>query len=113
MSNPIYSYIGMLVAVVAIVSGVLFPEYLATLWAIGGFFGFGSIAAVRTMIDSKGWKTHAVFAVVAVLSVLQLLGVVTPDVYNALIIAFAPVTGITLQQALAKSATSSVPKVTG
>ena len=110
MSNPIYSYIGMLVAVVAIVSGVLFPEYSATLWAIAGFFGFGSVGLLRQKIDAEGWKTYAIVIVVGVMSVLQIAGIITPETYELMIAAFAPLTGITLQQALAKS-TSSVPEI--
>lgn len=111
LSKPVFTYLGMVLAVVAIVFGEVKPEYAATMWAIAGFFGFGSITLLRSMIDSKGWKTHAIFAVIAVLSVLQLAGIVIPEVYQTLIVAFAPVTGITIQQALAKSPTASVPKV--
>jgi len=110
-NKPIFSYIGMGLAVVAVVLTVVLPEYAAILWTVAGLLGYGSIAALRKMIDSKGWKTTATFVVIAVLTIAQWFGFITPDMYQLLLAAFAPVIGITVQQALAKSPTSSVPQL--
>ena len=109
--KPIYSYIGMVLAVVAIVAGVLFSDYGSMAWTLAGLFGFGSVAALRAQIDSKGWKTYAMFVVVVLVTLLQIFGVIDPTTAHALMIAFAPILGITVQQALAKSPTASIKKL--
>ena len=109
--KPIYSYIGMALAVVAIVASVVMPDYASLMWTVAGVLGYGSIAALRAQIDSKGWKTTATFVVVVVLSGLQLFSVITPEMYQLLLAAFAPIIGMTFQQALAKSPTASVMKI--
>lgn len=109
--KPIFSYIGMLLAVVAIASTVVFPDYSAFIWTIAGILGFGSVAALRSFIDSKGWKTTATFVVIVALSALQWFGVIPPEWYKLLLAAFGPVIGITMQQAMAKSPSSSVSKI--
>ena len=108
--KPIFSYIGMALAATAIVFTVMLPDYAVFLWTIAGLLGYGSVAALRGMIDSKGWKTAGTFVVIVVLTLLQWFNVITPDLYKYLLAAFAPVIGITFQQALAKS-TSSVPRL--
>ena len=109
--KPIFSYIGMALAVVAIAATVVLPDYASILWTVAGLLGYGSVAALRQQIDSKGWKTTATFVVIAGLTVLQWFGVITPDMYKLLLAAFLPVIGITMQQALAKSPSSSVPQL--
>lgn len=110
-NNPIYSYIGMGLAAIAMVLGVILPEYSSIVWSIAGFLGFGSVAALRAAVDSKGWKTFASFGVIVIVLGLQLLGVITPEVAQQLMLIFAPITAITFQQALAKSPTSSIKKI--
>lgn len=109
--KPIFSYIGMALAVTAVVFTVILPDYAAFLWTIAGLLGYGSVAALRSMVDSKGWKTAGVFVVIVGLTLLQWFNVITPDLYKLLLAAFAPVIGITVQQALAKSPTASVPQL--
>ena len=101
----------MALAVVAIVFTVMLPDYAAILWTVAGLLGYGSIAALRKMIDSKGWKTTATFVVIVALTLAQWFGFITPDLYKLLLAAFGPVIGITVQQALAKSPSSSIPKL--
>ena len=109
--KPIFSYIGMALAVVAIISTVVFPDYSAFIWTIAGLLGFGSVAALRAQIDSKGWKTTATFVVIVGLSLAQWFGLITPEWYKLLLAAFTPIIGVTMQQALAKSPSSSVPQL--
>jgi len=113
LKKPIFSYIGMIIAVAAIALGVFKPEWSSIAWSIAGFLGFGSVASLRAAIDSEGWKTYAVFGIVIVILVLQMLGVVDAETAQMLMVAFAPITGITMQQALAKSPTSTVKKIAG
>jgi len=109
--KPIFSYIGMALAAGAIVLTAVLPDYAAILWTVAGLFGYGSVAALRNLIDSKGWKTTGTFVVIVGLTLLQWFNVITPDMYKLLLGAFAPIIGITVQQALAKSPTSSIPKL--
>jgi hypothetical protein len=111
LKKPIFTYIGMILATLAVIAGVVRPDWSGVLWTVAGFLGFGSISLLRTFIDSKGWKTHAVFVVTALAAFAQMLGWITPEVYQEILLAFTPVIGVTIQQALAKSNTSSVPTV--
>ena len=99
-NSPLLGYIGFGLAVLAMACGVVFPDYAQYLWMVASLLGYGSVSVVRATIDSKGWKTHSIFATVVVLTVLQLTNVITPEVYNSLMIAFSPVTGITVTTAL-------------
>lgn len=107
------SYVGMVLAVAAIVAGVFFPDYSGVVWTLAGVFGFGSVAALRSHIDSQGWKTYGAFIVVLALTALQIFGILTPENVHALFVVLGPVVGITVQQALAKSPTSTVKRATG
>ena len=111
-NNPILSYVGFGLGCVAIVLSVIEPDWGSVLWVVAGVLGFGSVAALRSFIDAKGIKTYAIFAVICVCSVLQIMNVISMELYQMLIVGFAPLTGITMQQALAKSS-ASVPKING
>jgi predicted LPLAT superfamily acyltransferase len=102
-SKSLLSYIGFGLAVLAVVLGVVKPEWSDIAWLVAGVLGYGSIELVRAQVDSQGWKTMAILIVVGILAVLQVLAVITPEIFQALIIAFAPITGITVQQSLAKA----------
>lgn len=108
--KPFFTYLGMGIAVAAMVLGVIEPDWANIAWTVAAVFGFGSVASLRTMIDSKGWKTYAIAVFMIVASLLQVAKVITPETFQALVVVFAPLTGLTVQQSLAKS-TSSVPKV--
>ena len=110
--KPIFTYIGMALAAVAMILGVVKPEWAVFAWTIAGVLGFGSIAALRSMIDSSGWKTYAIFVVIGIGALLQIFGVIAPETYQAIMIVFAPITGLTVQQALAKSS-ATIPKIGG
>ena len=109
--KPIFTYIGMVLAVIAMALGVIKPDWAVFAWTVAGILGFGSVAALRTMIDSKGWKTYAIFVVVGIGALLQIFGVITPDTFQMIMVVFAPITGLTMQNALAKSPTSTVPAI--
>jgi len=111
LKNPIFSYIGLGVAVIALALSVIKPEWSSFLWTFAGVLGYTSVEVVRLNIDSNGWKTHAIVVVIVLVFGAQLFGFIDPVTAQALMAAFAPITGITMQQALAKSPTSSVPRV--
>lgn len=111
LKSPIFSYLGMILAFLAILAGVVKPEWASYLWTVAGFLGFGSVSLLRTFVDSKGWKTHAIFVITVLAALAQMVGWVTPEVYQAILVAFAPIITVTMQQALAKSPTSSVPQL--
>ena len=112
-NNPIFSYIGFTIGIVALGLGVLKPEWADYAWTVAGILGYGSVSLLRKKIDAEGWKTYGIFVVVGVGALLEIFGVLTPEFYQGLLIAFTPLTGITIQQSLAKSPTSSVPKIKG
>lgn len=101
--SPWFTYVGIIFAIIAIIAGAAgwFDPNIA--WGIAGFLGFGSIASLRAYIESKGWKTYVVAGIPMVLGLLVALNVITFDNYQTLIAAFAPLTGITIQQALGKA----------
>jgi hypothetical protein len=101
--KPIFTYVGMALAACGIAAGVLYPDYANFIWTIAALLGFGSWTALREYVNSKGWKTRGLFAVVVLLTVLQWTGVITPEAYNGLMAAFLPLFGITYQQAQAKA----------
>ena len=101
--SPIVTYIGMAVALLAMVAGVFewFNPDIA--WSVAGIFGFGSVASLRAYIESKGWKTYVMTGLPILFGVLTLAGVFDVETYKLLMAAFAPLTGITLQQAQVKA----------
>ena len=104
-NKPIFTYIGFALCVIAIALGVLKPDLSGTAWTFAAIFGFGSAAMGRKFIDSKGWLTYTIGVVVGLLVVAQLAGFITPEQFQGLMIAFAPLTGISYAKALANSPT--------
>ena len=104
-------YIGFALAVAAIVAGVFWPDYQGILWTVAGLFGVGSLESLRQQIDANGWKTHALAIVSVLVFGLQIFGVITPDQAHLIYLAFAPLFGATITQALVKSPTASVKGV--
>lgn len=70
---------------------------------MAGLFGFGSLAALRQFIDSKGWKTYVVGGITALAGILSAFGVIDATVYRAWLAIAATLGGITVQQALSKA----------
>jgi len=102
-NKPIFTYIGFFLCVVAIALGVLKPDISTVAWTFAAVFGFGSAAAGRKFIDSKGWLTYTIGVVVGLLVIAQIAGFITPEQFQGLMIAFAPLTGISYAKALANS----------
>lgn len=97
------TYLGMTVALFAIVAGVfgwLDPQIV---WGVAGIFGFGSLASLRAYIDSQGWKTYVATGIPIIAGLLVMAKIITIDQYQALVAAFAPITAGTLQAATSKA----------
>jgi len=79
--KDIITYVGFALAVFASATGVFgwVPAEIA--WGIAGLFGFGTLAAARTFIESKGWKTYVIDIPTAILGVATALGWVTLEIY--------------------------------
>jgi hypothetical protein len=58
---------------------------------------------LRAYIDSQGWKTYAAVLPGIVCGILAAANVITLEVYQLLVAAFAPITAATLQQAETKA----------
>lgn len=101
--NPLVTYVGMIIAIFAMLSGVfnwvVSPEIA---WSIAGIFGFGSVASLRAYIKSEGWMTYTVTGIPMILGVLTAFNVINLELYQTLLAVFAPLTGITLQNAQTK-----------
>ena len=103
LKTPWVTYVGMAIAIFAIVTNVFgwVPAEIA--WGVAGIFGFGSIASLRGYIESKGWKTYVITGIPAILGVLTVFKVIDLETYQQLMVAFGPLTAMTLQQAVTKA----------
>ena len=108
LKNPIFIYVGVFLAVAAMVMGIVLPEYASYAWTIAALLGVGSVEVLRQLIDSKGWKTHAAIFVIVASGVAQLAGWIDQATFYQIFGVFAPITGLGIFQALAKSPTSNV-----
>ena len=107
MKNQYYTYIGFAIALIAALGGVLYPQYAQVAWAVAGIFGFGSLAALRKFIESKGWKTYVVGGITVLAGILAAFDVIDMIVYQAWLAIAAALSGITVQQALSKAKPAS------
>jgi len=103
LNNKQYlTYVGLIFAFFAIVAQALGWLDPVLAWGIAGLFGFGSIVTLRTYIESSGWKTYVAAGVPTILGVMLLLGLIDLNTYKLLVAAFAPLTGVTITQAISK-----------
>lgn len=100
-------YIGLLLALFAVVASALNWLDPTVAWGLAGIFGFGSIGVLRSYMESKGWLTYASVGIPTILGVLLLLGVIDVDTYKILISAFAPLTGLGIARAVNKELKST------
>ncbi len=110
MDNPIIKYIGFIVGFVTSVLTVLapvfgYPWFDANIaWALAGIFTFGNVAALRTFILSKGWKTHILVGGQILSGLLLAFNVFTLEVYASMVALLGTLTGATILQAKVKEA---------
>ena len=103
--KPIVTYIGMVVAALAIVSASIgIPEWLPSdiAWSIGSIAGFGSIASLRAYLEVNGWKTYASVAIGMAINIPLALGWIDAEIAKLLTAGFAPVIAMTLQSTAKK-----------
>ena len=106
--SKIAIYIGFILAVAAIALGVVKPEWSGTAWTIAAILGYGTPAAARKFIDSKGWLTYTIGVVVLVLVILQISNIITMQTFVDLMVAFSPLTGLSYAKAIANSPASKL-----
>lgn len=102
--NQWTTYVGVLLAVGAVLCGVfdwISPEFA---WSIAGIFGFTSIASLRAFLEEKGWKTYFSAGVPILANILVLAGVIDLETAQVIMGAFGALTAATLQQTLRKKA---------
>jgi hypothetical protein len=103
MKKQYLVYVGFVLAIIAALGGVIYPDKAEVLWGIAGFFGFGSLPFLRQFIESKGWKTYVVGGITALAGLLSAFGVISTDVYKAWLAVASSLGGIAVQQALSKA----------
>jgi len=86
--SPIVTYIGAILAVVAIVVGVVVPDLASVVWGLAGILGFGSALSFATWIKSKGWKRYATAIPGIILGILLAANLITVEIFTALSAAF-------------------------
>ena len=74
-------------------------------WGIAGLFGFGTLAAVRAFIDSKGWKTYIIDIPTALLGVATALGYLSLELYQQIMVIIGLLNVGTIRQADTKALT--------
>lgn len=84
--KDIITYVGFALAIFAVATGVFGWIPAAVAWGIAGLFGFGTLAAVRTFIESKGWKTYIIDIPTAILGLATAVGWVTLDLYTQIMV---------------------------
>ena len=53
LKNPIFIYVGVALAVAAMILGIVMPEYASYAWTVAAILGVGSVDVLRILIDSK------------------------------------------------------------
>ena len=102
----IVTYVGFAMAVFASATGVFGWVPAEVAWGIAGLFGFGTLAAVRTFISAKGWKTYVIDIPTAILGVATALGYVTLDIYAQIMVVIGMLNVGTLAHADTKALNS-------
>jgi uncharacterized membrane protein (UPF0136 family) len=92
------TYLGMAIALLAIISGVFGWFEPSLVWGVAGMFGFGSIASLAAYIKEAGWMTYVSAGIPIILGLLTILKVITAENYQLLMAAFAPLVTMALQK---------------
>lgn len=88
------------VAVGLFVFGI-FPE--STMLVILGLLGFSGVGALRSFVDSHGWKTWFSALMGIIGSILEAFGVITPDQLALWLTTWGLIAGSGLVHAIAKA----------
>lgn len=97
--KDIVTYVGFVMAIASAATGVFgwFPAEVA--WGIAGLFGFGTLAAARTFIAAKGWKTYVIDIPTALLGIVTAMGFITLDLYAQIMVVIGMLNAGTLAHA--------------
>ena len=91
-------------ALASYVVGII-PDFLWTAetgLSIAAMLGFGSVAALRTFIKEKGWKTYAFTFGGVLASALFMAGAIDATTMETLVKLFASLSGFSLADGLVK-----------
>lgn len=102
--KDIVMYVGFAIALFAVATGVFGWVPAAVAWGIAGLFGFGTLAAVRAFIASKGWKTYIIDIPTALLGVATAFGWIDLALYTQIMLVIGLLNVGTLRQADTKAA---------
>ena len=103
--KDIITIVGFAIGIFSVATGVFGWVPAEVAWGIGGLFGFGTLAAVRAFIDSKGLKTYFIDIPTALLGVATALGYLTVDVYQQIMVIIGMLNVGTIRQADTKALT--------
>jgi hypothetical protein len=101
----IITYVGFAIAIFAVATGVFGWVPAEVAWGIAGLFGFGTLAAVRTFIDSKGWKTYLIDIPTALAGLATALGWLSLELYQQIMVVIGMLNVGTIRQADTKALT--------
>jgi len=93
------TYAGFALAVASAATSVFgwFPAEIG--WGIAGLFGFGTLAAARTFIESKGWKTYVIDIPTALLGVATAMQWIPLELYAQIMVVIGMLNAGTLAHA--------------
>lgn len=103
--KDIITLVGFVIAIFAVATGVFGWVPAEVAWGIAGLFGFGTLAAVRAFIDSKGWKTYIIDIPTALLGVATALGYLSLELYQQIMVIIGMLNVGTIRQADTKALT--------
>ncbi len=97
--KDIVKYVGFALGLFAAATGVFGWVAAEVAWGIAGLFGFGTLALVRTFIDSKGLKTYLIDIPTALLGVATAVGWIDLALYAQIMAVIAVLNTATLAHA--------------
>ena len=101
----IITLIGFAIGLFSVATGVFGWVPAEVAWGIAGLFGFGTLAAVRAFISSRGWKTYLIDIPTALLGLATALGYLSLEVYQQIMVIIGMLNIGTIRQADTKALT--------
>ena len=104
--SAIVSYVMFGVAIAVVAANVLFGIIdQAVMLIVIGLLGFSGVAALRTFIDSTGYKTYVMLGLGVLAFALSQFGIITPEALKAWLSVWGLLTGGTVTHAIQKAQT--------
>ncbi len=102
LKSKVFTYICFILAFCLLGVGYLGILPNETCIALAGLLGFSGVNGIRNFIESKGIKSYILNYGGILISILALLGWITPDIQIKLQAFIGSLIGATIQQALSK-----------